>query len=190
MLRHGTLARIALLSALAVGGSGCYFDLNFDDDSSWTTADDFDYYGGDEFDVLGANIKGDLGTVEDMQDGVWSQRGTALSGFSMVEVQSSGSGWAAMTQLELQGNFSDPAFAPGAVLVFDESGYGPDGLEASVVGCSGQTPGAWDYDQHANTVTLEISESIRAGYLHIEMTTEFEHEGDTQSCTTNFDVAQ
>lgn len=190
MLRHGPLARFALVTAFAIAGTGCYLDF----DTEWETVDDFDYYGGEEFDVLGASIEGELGEVRP-EDGVWRQRGTELPGFTMVEVQSSGReasgrGWAAMTQLELQGSFDDPAFEPGAVLVFEDGADGPSGLEATVLGCSGQSRGVWDYDRNAQKVTLEVSESIRQGWLHIEMTSEFDHDGSVQTCTTGFDVAR
>ena len=108
--------------------------------------------------LLGGHLAGDIGAVNGFDEeatlsGSHDQNFTAIE---LVVVTENGS---AMNALQIYGGIDHEDLAPGAQLAFDVDTYDAqtDGVFIMGVACYGRgAPGAWDYDQPLDAVTVDV----------------------------------
>lgn len=139
--------------------------------SEWI--DDF----GGNIDAFNGSLRGDIGSLTQL-NGIASVNGYGEAEYADVEVMTIGSSGSAMHLLQFVGGLDHPALTPGAHLEFngseDDVLYS-DGNELFVysMNCSGEgQPYDWDYDQQADRVTLDVSETDEEGVIQIDYQTE------------------
>jgi hypothetical protein len=126
-------------------------------------------------DVLSSTLRGTLGGVAVDHDA--AATGFAEEGYTTiynnVDVAQNG---AVMTIVDIIGGLEHPSFVPGfrATYAADDF-YGLDASAAfvNVIGCSGQTAGAWDYDSGAESVAISIDEGSAPETVLVTYTARF-----------------
>lgn len=137
-------------------------------------------------DMRGGTLLGDMGEVQGFEDEAPLLRGWSSEGYTNLEVHAAkadGSG-AAMAIVGITGDLSDPELQPGAHLEFSAIDYPETGLYVNLIGCSGPTEGDWQFDQSAETVTLDVSEGATPDSVTYDFTGTFvayDSYGDTTS---------
>lgn len=140
-------------------------------------------------------VRGDLGSVEGFSGDAWLQQAYGSPGYTSVELQTQGSGWATMALLSFEGGIDHGALTPGAHLEFDLQSYGltydgTSSLFVTVVGCSGDQPNDWSFDQTATSVTIDVSAGSTPDRVRIDFTARFDYAGRTQVITGSFEVSR
>jgi hypothetical protein len=111
-------------------------------------------------DLTDAELRGRMGDVG-VDDAAWVDGyadGTYASVYSNVDEARNG---AAMTIFDIEGGLFHDELAPGTDRTFRPNDIYdvPEGAAfVTVVGCSGPTAGAWEFDQTAESVTVTVDE--------------------------------
>ncbi len=99
----------------------------------------------------------------------------------------------AMTILEIHGGISHTDLAAGETVTYDIADqYEPTEDEAfiQVIGCSGEDPSDWEYDESARTVTISVEEGSIEGHARYQYTAKFvDRAGEGTLVTGEFDSA-
>lgn len=127
------------------------------------------------YDVLSSTIRGKMGAVAIDHDA--TPTGYDEEGLTTIYNNVDGAdGGAAMTIVDIMGGIAHPDFVPGARLTYASSALA-DTREGdsfvSVIGCSGPTAGAWDFDSGADSVVVDIGESDVPGHVELTYTAQF-----------------
>jgi len=110
-------------------------------------------------DLRGGSLLGDMGDVQDFSDEEPMLRGWNADGYANLEVhaeKADGTG-AAMVIVGITGGLEHQDLQDGAHLEFTQYEYPESGLHVNMIGCSGPVEGDWQFDQGADTVTLDVS---------------------------------
>jgi hypothetical protein len=174
------LALVGLIGGTTVLTAGCWeivlgIELLANDDSSsdpYVSYDAGPYGARGTFDVTAQSLRGDLGP-RSFEGGVWMQSGYDYGGEASIEIDARNrdEDWNVMTRLDIEGGLAHPDLVPGAVLTFDDyySSRDRGGARAyiSVLGCAGPADGGWDFDSHADQVTVEVQEGSSPDYRRL-----------------------
>jgi len=99
----------------------------------------------------------------------------------------------AMTILEIHGGVSHIDLAAGETVTYDiVDQYEPTDDETfiQVIGCSGEDPSDWEYDESARTVTISVEEGTIEGHARYQYTAKFvDRAGEGALVTGEFDLA-
>jgi len=199
--------RIWLLLAAGSLAAGCYVELGEPGTGGGTSGtgtpvsfDGGEASHGEPLAVRNSTLAGDMGPVEGFSDGIWLEQGETAHRWAWVEIQSTdrSAGWAAMSRLHIDGGME--LLEPGLVRTFEggtlgEPGFSEDPggeptLFEDVVGCSGQTPGEWEWDVPAEQVEIEVDEGSEAGWVEVRFEATFRGFDlpETQVVTGSFEV--
>ena len=172
-----TIITILLALGAGLGLSGCFFDGFFSrydrGDDAW--ADDGDYragrYGSSE--ATWAELNGELGGHAIALSDV---RGSAYGdGYgSTIEVETTEGGDWVLFRLSLDRDLADPAIEPGTVLSSDRD-------YVSLMGCTGDAPGVFDYDGYASDVEVTVNDGELAGQRRVELVATFDDAGSART---------
>lgn len=116
-------------------------------------------------DLGSAELRGRLGDVG-VDDEAWVDGyadGSYASVYSNVDEARNG---AVMTIFDIEGGLFHDELAPGTQKTFQPQDVydAPDGAAfVTVVGCSGPTAGAWEFDQTAESVSVNVAEGDAGG---------------------------
>lgn len=139
-------------------------------------------------------VRGDMGSVRGFSGDAWLQQATGGPGYGSVELQAQGDGWATMAMLSFDGGLDHAALVPGAHLEFDLNTYqatydGSSGLFITVIGCAGDRPNEWSFDQSATKTTIDVSVGSAPGRLRIDFSATFDDGyGNRQTVTGSFEM--
>lgn len=147
--------------------------------------------------VLSGHMRGDVGDVQDIDSEASLLTGYGDMEYANVEVHAETADGAAMNLVEIYGGLD--ALEPGMRRTFtssDQLDY--DELGVQVLNCAGGSRYAWDYDQHADEVVMEVSEGDAPGVLRVDYTARtFDVDpfttlptGSSTSVTGQFDVVR
>lgn len=152
------------------------FDSEIFDEGDTTTTDDADTMEASPVTLTGGSLNGDMGAVEDFADEEPTLRGWNAGGYANLEIHAAkadGSG-AAMAIVGITGGLEHPDLQAGAHLEFSQYEY-PEGdaLHVNLIGCSGPVEGDWQFDQGADTVTLDVSPGMTTDSRVFDFTATF-----------------
>lgn len=185
------LGLVLTIAGMGVLNAGCWeiaLAVALADNDSTTDVDpyyyDEPYYYDDPYyyepytevtvDVRNQGIQGNLGPVRGFEGNIWQEQGYQYGGVATLQVdaRSYPENWAVMAALTVEGGLDHPDLVPGAILTFSgyDYTYGSDRLYISLLGCSGEADGYWDFDVTADEVTVQVSESDTPGYLRLDYT--------------------
>jgi len=106
--------------------------------------------------ITNGHIAGTLGPYLNFSEAAYRQ--TLLSEAYHGEVTlDAGRGYWVMTRLDIEGGLAHPALVPGATFEQASGTYAAGGeLFFSVQGCAGPTEGVFDFDESAESVTVQV----------------------------------
>lgn len=181
--------RLSLLSAAVFVFPGCLelaliqaldnkdseeVDYAYDDSYDETYDDTWnDYTAPSTLDVRDASLSGDMGDVRDFADDAPTRNGYDYGTYATVEIHArTTDGAAAMAILEVQGGINHADLVPGAHYTFANYESTAGGLYMYVIGCSGPSEGAWYFDEQAQDMVVDVSETPE-GTTVLDFTAEF-----------------
>ena len=131
---------------------GDFYEGNVDATSGWIAGDVGDMRGLDESAEVGGYDEGDYTTLE------------------VLTTNGDGS---AMHRLDFYGGLEHPALRPGNTLVFQGGNYPESNSQIHVeaMACSGAEAYAWDYDDSADRVEMEVFETEDPEVVEVTYTT-------------------
>lgn len=163
----------SVVGALAIATTGCmtqneYYDQYDPDAVELISDDDMMQYQGN-LALTEGHMRGDVGTVRGIDGPSSLLTGYGDGEYASIEVHAEGREGAAMNLLEIYGGLD--ALEPGFSRTFaasDEMRY--DTLGVQLLNCSGESRYAWDYDEPADEVHLEVSETDIPETLRVDYT--------------------
>lgn len=111
--------------------------------------------------LSGASLRGNVGDVGVDGDAAWVDGyadGEYASVYTTVDEAMNG---AVMTIVDFEGGLSHASLAPGSRTVYNADDLytrSSGDLFVTVIGCSGPNAGAWEFDQTADVVTIDVIE--------------------------------
>jgi hypothetical protein len=126
-------------------------------------------------DVLSSTLRGTLGGIA--VDDEARATGFAESGLTTIynNVDEAENG-AVMTIVDVIGGLEHPAFVPGSRFTYTADAFSDvddDEPFVSIIGCSGVTAGAWDFDSAADSVSISIDEGSAPETILLTYTAQF-----------------
>lgn len=122
-------------------------------------------------------LMGSLGNVIDFE-GVPEVTGYSDADYMFVDVRTRGVGWAAMTGLNIFGTLGEGQFAVGKRVTVDRDDMWSNDPGMTMIGCSGQLDGDWDYDCQPDDIVLEIAEGRTEGEFLLNLRASFDDDCD------------
>ncbi|MCA9299311.1 MAG: hypothetical protein KDA28_09605, partial [Phycisphaerales bacterium] len=106
--------------------------------------------------IARARLEGDMGPVSGLNDDAFEAYAWSENGWSSVTVTVDSTHGAAMAIVDFYGDAT--ALVGRGVQVYDGSSWGAEDVSVSVIGCSGNEVGYWDFDTSAQEVEVEVTE--------------------------------
>lgn len=126
-------------------------------------------------DLREGRLAGQMGDVDGLEDGGLTLRGYGEQGGpAVIELHAATSDGAAMAMLSVYPSLDHPSLVPGAELHRNGAGdlYGGD-LELDVLGCSGLSEGAWEFDEMADEVDVTVTDADGDDCMELTFTATF-----------------
>jgi len=130
--------------------------------------------GGGALELEQGTLRGSMGPIRDFSAAAYRYDG-ADYGTSANVILHAGTGYWVMAGLNIEGGFGHPDLRPGANLTFRdaERPWESGALFVSVVGCSGPSEGAFEFDDHANQVDVRIRDGATPTQRVMDFTLHF-----------------
>lgn len=177
MNRLVALSIFASLSVVLSACGGAERDVEGYNETAYELSESMEadrYYDWGNIDAFDARLQGDIGHLRGI-DGQATVSGYAEESWADLEVTTVGPNGSAMHLLTFAGGINHPALVPGAHLEFNgDAAYDsePNTLHVMSLNCSGAgQPGDWDYDEHADRVILDVSETDDENTIRVDYTT-------------------
>lgn len=165
----------SLVGAVALMGAGCMVNRDY---YQPLEEGDYQYFedpsGGfaRNLDLVGGNIRGDVGPVTNVDHEATILDGYDDGSFSDVQVIAETDRGVAMNWVEIVGGVNHPALRPGFSQTFSENDYGYDSrsVHIRIVNCAGDQAYDWTYDQPADEVDVSVEEGPSPDIVRVNYT--------------------
>lgn len=115
--------------------------------------------------IDGARLGGSMGAQRNIAGAARRTEATSWGNSASVTVRAESTNWAAMAVVSIEGvRVHDLAIGTRIQTRSRVSGS-EDQATVDVLGCSGEEDGIWDFDTHADTVELEVTEGSQPGWV-------------------------
>ena len=179
MNRFISLSLLAMSSIVLVACGGTDREIDGYNETAFELSDSIEddmYYQWGNIEAFDAHLEGDIGNLRGI-NGPASVNGYEEDAYADLEVTTVSANGSAMHLLTFTGGLNHPALVPGAHLEFsgDRNYDNNETFHVMSMNCSGSgQPGDWDYDEPADRVILDVSETEDEDTIRIDYVTEKE----------------
>ncbi len=143
-----------LLLSMALFMGGCW---RFPFFSSSRSADTYEPYASASLTLSNGNQAGDMGDIRAFDGAASRHSGYYDTYGANLRLDSEGADWWTMSSINVTGDLTGAAFAPGTRRTYTSGTY-DSANNVSVTGCSGPSYGNYTYDHTADEVSIEIED--------------------------------